>query len=103
MMNVKNNFLKKPIPVIFGVKSYKLNKNEKKFFQKSNPLGFILFERNCKSFNQTKLLINDLKKTTSHTYTIIMIDQEGGRVTRLLPPYWRHPPPANNFSLIFGP
>ena len=98
MMNVKNNFLKKPIPVIFGVKSYKLNKNEKKFFQKSNPLGFILFERNCKSFNQTKLLINDLKKTTSHTYTIIMIDQEGGRVARLKKPNWDLYPPAEFFG-----
>ena len=73
MMNVKNNFSKKPIPVIFGVKSYKLNKKEKKFFQNSNPLGFILFERNCKTFNQTKLLIKDLKNTTSHTHTMIMI------------------------------
>ena len=56
MMSVKNNILKKPIPVIFGVKSYKLNNKEKEFYKKSNPLGFILFERNCKSVNQTKTL-----------------------------------------------
>ena len=62
MMNAKNNTLKKPIPVIFGVKSYKLNNKEKEFYKESNPLGFILFERNCKSFKQTKLLIKDFVK-----------------------------------------
>ena len=98
-MNVRNNFLKKPIPIIFGVKSYKLKKKEKNFFQESNPLGFILFERNCKNYNQTKLLIRDLKKTTSHKYTMIMIDQEGGRVARLKNPNWKSYPSAEYFGI----
>ena len=99
MMNVRNNFLKKPIPIIFGVKSYKLKKKEKNFFQESNPLGFILFERNCKNYKQTKLLIKDLKKTTSHKYTMIMIDQEGGRVARLKNPNWKSYPSAEYFGI----
>ena len=98
-MNVKNNFLKKPIPVIFGVKSFELNKKEKDFFQESNPLGFILFERNCRTYNQTKLLIEDLKKTTSHKHTMIMIDQEGGRVARLKKPNWKSNPRAKHFGI----
>ena len=98
-MNVRNNFLKKPIPIIFGVKSYKLKKKEKSFFRKSNPLGFILFERNCKNYKQTKLLIKDLKKTTSHKYTMIMIDQEGGRVARLKNPNWKSYPSAEYFGI----
>ena len=98
-MNVRNNSLKKPIPIIFGVKSYKLKKKEKNFFQESNPLGFILFERNCKNYNQTKLLIRDLKKTTSHKYTMIMIDQEGGRVARLKNPNWKSYPSAEYFGI----
>ena len=98
-MNVRNNFLQKPIPIIFGVKSYKLKKKEKSFFRKSNPLGFILFERNCKNYNQTKLLIRDLKKTTSHKYTMIMIDQEGGRVARLKNPNWKSYPSAEYFGI----
>jgi len=98
-MNVRNNFLKKPIPIIFGVKSYKLKKKEKIFFRKSNPLGFILFERNCKNYKQTKLLIKDLKKTTSHKYTMIMIDQEGGRVARLKNPNWKSYPSAEYFGI----
>ena len=98
-MNVRNNFLKKPIPIVFGVKSYKLKKKEKSFFRKSNPLGFILFERNCKNYKQTKLLIKDLKKTTSHKYTMIMIDQEGGRVARLKNPNWKLYPSAEYFGI----
>ena len=98
-MNVRNNFLKKPIPIIFGVKSYKLKKKEKNFFQESNPLGFILFERNCKNYKQTKLLIKDLKKTTSHKYTMIMIDQDGGRVARLKNPNWKSYPSAEYFGI----
>ena len=98
-MNVRNNFLKKPIPIIFGVKSYKLKQKEKNFFQESNPLGFILFERNCKNYKQTKLLIKDLKKTTSHKYTMIMIDQEGGRVARLKNPNWKSYPSAEYFGI----
>ena len=98
-MNVKNNILKKPIPVIFGVKSFELNKKEKDFFQESNPLGFILFERNCRTYNQTKLLIEDLKKTTSHEHTMIMIDQEGGRVARLKKPHWKTYPSAEHFGI----
>ena len=98
-MNVRNNFLQKPIPIIFGVKSYKLKKKEKNFFQESNPLGFILFERNCKNYKQTKLLIKDLKKTTSHKYTMIMIDQEGGRVARLKNPNWKSYPSAEYFGI----
>ena len=98
MMNVKKKFLKKPIPVIFGIKGYKLNKKEEKFFKKSNPLGFILFERNCKSLIQTKNLINNLKKITSHNKTMIMIDQEGGRVARLKKPNWNTFPCAEYFG-----
>ena len=98
-MNARNNSLKKPIPIIFGVKSYKLKKKEKSFFRKSNPLGFILFERNCKNYKQTKLLIKDLKKTTSHKYTMIMIDQEGGRVARLKNPNWKSYPSAEYFGI----
>ena len=98
-MNVRKIFLQKPIPIIFGVKSYKLKKKEKNFFQESNPLGFILFERNCKNYKQTKLLIKDLQKTTSHKYTMIMIDQEGGRVARLKNPNWKSYPSAEYFGI----
>ena len=88
----------KPIPVVFGIKGLKLNQKEKKFFKKSNPLGFILFERNCKTITQTKLLVKELKEITSHNHTMIMIDQEGGRVQRLKKPNWKSYPSAKYFG-----
>ena len=43
-MNVKKKILRKPLPVIFGIKGYILNDREKIFFKKTNPLGFIFFD-----------------------------------------------------------
>tara|TARA_B100000029_G_scaffold435906_1_gene450224 strand:- start:17835 stop:18791 length:957 start_codon:yes stop_codon:yes gene_type:complete len=85
-------------PIIFGIKGLKLNDKEKKLFIKSNPLGFILFERNCKNINQLKKLINELKKITDHNHTMIMIDQEGGRVSRLKEPNWKTFPSSQYFG-----
>lgn len=87
-----------PKPVVFGLKGTELTKEEKKSFRKINPLGFILFERNCKNFKQTKLLVNDLKNLIRHDYPLIMIDQEGGRVSRLKKPYWNEYPSAGYFG-----
>ena len=48
-MNVKNNFLKKPIPVIFGVKSFELNKKEKRLQALKGVVPSILeFGDECK-------------------------------------------------------
>ncbi len=32
----------------------------------------------------------------------MLIDQEGGRVVRLRPPHWRHPPPAARFGALYA-
>ena len=48
--------------VIFGIKGYRLTKNEKCLFRKEKPWGVILFERNIKNILQLKLLIDDIKK-----------------------------------------
>ena len=48
--------------VIFGIKGYRLTKNEKYLFRKEKPWGVILFERNIKNILQLKLLIDDIKK-----------------------------------------
>ncbi len=68
---------------IIGIKSTKLNKKEIIFLKKYRPWGIILFSRNLKNINQTKLLTNHIKKIFKDNYYPIMIDQEGGRVNRL--------------------
>ena len=87
-----------PKAIIFGLKGQKLTIEEKKVFQNINPLGFILFERNCKNVKQTKMLIQNLKRIVSHNFPLIMIDQEGGRVTRLKKPNWKEYPAAEFFG-----
>ena len=68
---------------ITGIKSQKLTTSEVKFLKKQKPWGIILFSRNIKSINQTKLLTNSIRKLFKDPHYPILIDQEGGRVNRL--------------------
>ena len=68
---------------ITGIKSLKLTSSEVKFLKKQKPWGIILFSRNIKSINQTKLLTNRIRKLFKDPHYPILIDQEGGRVNRL--------------------
>ena len=69
--------------VIFGIKSTKLSVEEKYFLTKQKPWGIILFSRNIVNLEQLKFLINDIKKIFKDSNYPILIDQEGGRVSRL--------------------
>ena len=69
--------------VILGIKGYKLTKQEKKLLNKARPWGINLFSRNIKNINQVKLLIDDIRKIFNDNKYPILIDQEGGRVSRL--------------------
>ncbi|MBY0461654.1 MAG: beta-N-acetylhexosaminidase [Alphaproteobacteria bacterium] len=86
--------------VIFGCSGPELLPEERSFFERCQPLGFILFARNCKTPEQVKTLAADLKNTLIHKDVPILIDQEGGRVARLLPPLWREVPPAHIFGQL---
>ena len=68
---------------ITGIKSLKLTTSEVKFLKKQKPWGIILFSRNIKSINQTKLLTDSIRKLFKDPHYPILIDQEGGRVNRL--------------------
>lgn len=81
-----------PCAVIFGCSGVRLSRQEETFFRQVQPFGFILFGRNCESPEQLRGLIDSLKTTSYRTDIPILIDQEGGQVTRLKPPWWpRHP------------
>ena len=68
---------------ICGLKGYKITKSEKAFLIKYKPWGVILFSRNIKSIKQTQLLTQSLKTICKNPNLPILIDEEGGRVTRL--------------------
>ena len=68
---------------ICGIKGYKLNKKEIKFFYKYKPWGIILFSRNIKSIKQTQLLTKNIRKIFKDENYPILIDEEGGKISRL--------------------
>ena len=87
------------LAAIFSLSGYKLTADERSFFKDSNPLGFILFQRNCENPDQLRALTDALKETLGRDCPIL-IDQEGGRVQRLKPPMWRQYPAMRHFGEI---
>lgn len=81
-----------PRAVIFGCAEQALGEAERAFYREADPLGFILFARNCDSPEQIRALIEDLRACVGRAEALVLIDQEGGRVARLGPPHWRKPP-----------
>ncbi len=68
---------------ICGIKGKSLSSNEKKFLVKYKPWGIILFSRNIDSISQTQELTKSIKKLFKNYNYPILIDEEGGRVSRL--------------------
>lgn len=75
---------------------------ERRLFATADPLGFILFARNCDSPGQVRALVRDLRAVVERADAPILIDQEGGRVQRLRPPHWRDAPPAVRIGQLFA-
>ena len=76
MINKRRSF-------IIGIKSIKLNKKEVFFLRKYKPWGIILFSRNIKTIYQTQKLTSHIKKLFKDKNYPILIDEEGGQVSRL--------------------
>ena len=51
---------KRPRAVILGCAGRVLSADERRFFGDADPLGFILFQRNCDNPGQVKALIGEL-------------------------------------------
>lgn len=68
---------------VIGIKGKTLLKTEKNFLKKYKPWGVILFSRNIYSIKQTKNLTQQIKKIFSDSNYPILIDEEGGKVSRL--------------------
>ena len=69
--------------IIFGIRGTKLTTEERYLLKTKKPWGIILFSRNIKNIFQLKFLIDDIKKSIKDKNYPILIDQEGGRVSRL--------------------
>lgn len=87
-------------PAIFGIAGTTLSPEERAFFREADPVGYILFGRNCENKAQLRALTDDLRTIHGRDRLIVSIDQEGGRVRRMKPPVWlEHPPGAAYASL----
>ncbi|MDA0675653.1 MAG: beta-N-acetylhexosaminidase [Proteobacteria bacterium] len=89
---------RRPRAVILGCGGEILSAAERRFFAKTDPLGFILFARNCREPDQVRRLVADLRDSVGRADAPVMIDQEGGRVARLKPPHWRVAPAPMRFA-----
>ena len=69
--------------IIVGIRGIKLSSEEIYLLKKDKPWGVILFSRNIKNLTQLKKLIIDIKNCIKDKNYPILIDQEGGRVSRL--------------------
>jgi beta-N-acetylhexosaminidase len=89
-----------PRAVIFGVAGQVLSEDERSFFANVGPLGFILFARNCPHPDSTRALVAQLRECVGRPDALVLIDQEGGRIQRLKPPFWRAAPAADVFGRL---
>lgn len=81
-----------PRALLLGCAGTALSDAERDFYREANPLGFILFARNCESGEQVRALIAGLRAAVGRPDAPVLMDQEGGRVVRLPAPEWRRPP-----------
>jgi len=80
--NQEINLMKRKA-IIFGIKGIKLTKSEKYLLRTKKPWGVILFSRNIQDIFQLRYLIKDIKHCIKDKNYPILIDQEGGKVSRL--------------------
>ena len=88
----------RPLAVVFGCRGPRLGDRERRLFAEANPLGLILFARNCRTPDQVRGLVRSFRETVGRSDAPVLIDQEGGRVQRLKPPHWASDPPAGAFG-----
>ena len=94
---------KAPRALILGCAGETLTADERRFFGDADPVGFILFRRNCRFPDQVHDLVVSLREAVGRSDAPILIDQEGGQVARLRPPHWRLYPSAARLGAFSGP
>lgn len=87
---------------IFGLSGPVLTPDETAFFKDSDPAGYILFKRNIEDREQLRALTDSLRSLHGRDDLAILIDQEGGRVSRMQPPVWPEFPPGEAFDRLYA-
>ena len=79
---------------ITGLAGARLEPAEKRFLRDSVPAGLIVFARNIETREQLRRLIGEARDAIGENETLVLVDQEGGRVQRMGPPEWSPMPEA---------
>jgi beta-N-acetylhexosaminidase len=87
--------------VILGCAGPELTDEERDFFRRVRPWGFILFARNIRTAEQTRALTDALREAAGDAEALVFVDQEGGRVQRLRPPLAQARRPAEPFGQLY--
>jgi beta-N-acetylhexosaminidase len=90
----------RPSAIVYGCAGLALSAEEKAFFAAADPLGLILFRRNCSEPAQVTDLANSFRTTVGRADAPVLIDQEGGRVQRLNAPHWDKLPTQRRIGLL---
>jgi len=88
--------------IIVDTEGPELTRQEEDLFKSQKPAGFILFRRNCVSRRQVTELVASLRACVRRADLPILIDQEGGTVSRLKAPEWKEYPAAKTFGDLAG-
>jgi beta-N-acetylhexosaminidase len=90
-----------PLAVIFGAPGPVLTRAQFDFFRDADPLGLILFSRNCESPDQLKRLCAQFREAVGREAPIL-IDHEGGEHQRMDPPAWPSFPAPAAFGRLYA-
>jgi beta-N-acetylhexosaminidase len=85
---------------ISGVAGTTLTALERAFLRESEPWGLIVFSRNIDSPSQLIALTSSFREAVGRDAPVL-VDQEGGRVQRLAPPYWPVYPAGARYGRIY--
>jgi beta-N-acetylhexosaminidase len=86
---------------ITGLAGVSLTEAERAFLREAQPWGVILFQRNIDAPEQVRRLTASVRAELGW-HAPILVDQEGGRVQRLGPPYWPSYPAGAAYGSLYG-
>ena len=86
---------------VTGLAGPELDAWEAAALREARPCGVILFARNVRDPEQV-LRLTDGARAAVGCDILVLVDQEGGRVRRLLPPHWRALPPAAAYGRLYA-
>ncbi|WP_366656420.1 beta-N-acetylhexosaminidase [Fodinicurvata sp. EGI_FJ10296] len=87
-----------PAAILIGCSGATFTAEERRLIARANPLGLILFRRNCADANSIRALTAEFRDLVGRCDAPVMIDQEGGRVQRLRPPEWPDLPAPGRYA-----